>query len=273
MAKKFIPAAMMRLASSIGKAVKRHKTKKLIQTRNEVDKLISSWKQCKCIVSEKAIRKTEIRIQDGELLTYFREQARQAGFNVKTSRVSAKYPDAFTPCKQANKPATTKQTTTPSRSVERNDKIGHCPYCGSKNITRLKTGKCECSSCHKSGFIPAISKEERERLQSEPPKIIQRRKETVRHAVTDKRIVTRSYTVTAKEKEDFRRRMNLRSKDYVKKSIKCELCDQHFTEGYRYTEREGWISYLCKSCAKQIGGPSGRKSIIYTPMGGQNKRY
>lgn len=90
---------------------------------------------------------------------------------------------------------------------------------------------------------------------------------------SESNVVTRVHTVTKDEKDRFRSSVNLRTKDYVNRSLQCEICNQLYKEGYRYADREGWISYLCKSCAKQVGGPSGRKLIISTPMGGQNKKY
>ena len=86
------------------------------------------------------------------------------------------------------------------------------------------------------------------------------------------RIISGEYEVTQIEKEKFRKDVNLRSKEFVRKSLQCYFCARDFIEGFRYTNREGWIYYVCRSCAVQIGGASGRKTIIYTPMGGQNKR-
>lgn len=87
------------------------------------------------------------------------------------------------------------------------------------------------------------------------------------------RIIKDDYVVPISSKGDFRKKINLRSKSYVRKSIECELCDQLCSEGYQYADKEGWIYYLCKSCARQVGGPCARKIVISTPMGGLNKRY
>lgn len=88
-----------------------------------------------------------------------------------------------------------------------------------------------------------------------------------------KRIIYGEHEVTKTEKERFRKKVNLRSKEFVRKSLQCDICAKYSMEGFRYTDHDGWIYHVCRSCAAQIGGASGRKTIIYTPMGGQNKRY
>lgn len=119
---------------------------------------------------------------------------------------------------------------------------------------------------YKNAFGPIVRKSERERTSSHVRRVVAKAK-------TSNNVVTRKHEVTQKEKEDFRSSVNLRTKYYVRKSIQCEICEQLYNEGFHYTDSEGYISYLCKSCASQVGGASGRKLIISTPMGGQNKRY
>lgn len=257
---------------------KTSKNSKFITTRLQVDNLIKSWKRCQGKVSDKAIRKASLKIQTGSLLAYFKEQLYKVGLAssskpTTSSPIPMKFAKAFVPVhkKRPNSSVSPRSKVSAQiSSVSRS--LGHCPFCNSNDIDKvIATGKYKCYSCHREGFIPVITKKEKSEILSiHTQKTIKKSSSNVvRHDSMADRIVKREHVVTKEERGNFRKKMNMKSKTFVHKSIQCEICDQQYLTGYQFCDMDGWISYLCKSCASQIGGARGRKVVVYTPMGGQ----